>query len=93
MMTPIMEAVLKQLDREYLPKEQEGGTENDNGNDEIELNDGEQTAEIGSVEGDASNNLETEIEEKEMDVLAAPIHDRNTSKRGLVVRERLRLIF
>ena len=85
MMTPIMEAVLKQLDKEYMPKKdceceedertvtagEENGTNNDNSNEQKS----QDNSEIVNSQTDDG---------QEMVELAAPIHPRNTSRRKLL---------
>ena len=79
MMTPIMEAVLKQLDKENLPEgEEQVEPSNDNGQSEPNDNREENRSSLGNV----SNSVE--VEGKELIELSAPIHERGTSERGLV---------
>jgi len=80
MMTPIMEAVLKQLGKENMPIEDEA----------------EEGANVGISEHESNANTEADVplqenvtnsmeaEGKEMIQLVSPIHGRGTSKRGLV---------
>ena len=90
MMTPIMEAVLKQLDKEYTGQEEEDNQEESKDVDQSVSNDKAESEEIRSSEGDISNSVEAEG--KEMVELAAPIHPRNISKRGLVAPERYKCL-
>ena len=81
MMTPIMEAVLKQLNKENLPEE-EGETKSNDIN-QSETNANENRSSQGDLsQGEVSNSVEAEG--KEMIELAAPIHGRGTSERVLV---------
>eukprot|EP00112_Aurelia_sp_Birch-Aquarium-sp1_P007095 Seg1775.1 transcript_id=Seg1775.1/GoldUCD/mRNA.D3Y31 product="Solute carrier family 13 member 3" protein_id=Seg1775.1/GoldUCD/D3Y31 len=92
MMTPIMEAVLKQLDKETIPNK-DCDCEEDNS--------AEQQYENGNSEGVTSSAVKpnsevgpqmdcivTDNEDKEMLELAAPIHPRNTSTRGLLKKDK-----
>ena len=81
MMTPIMEAVLKQLGKENRPME-DGDEEGPNsGISQHESN--ANTEEALSSQENVSNSVEAEG--KEMIELVSPIHGRGTSRRELVV--------
>ncbi|XP_065054256.1 Na(+)/citrate cotransporter-like [Rhopilema esculentum] len=88
MMTPIMEAVLKQLDKEYMPKK------------DCECEEDEQTVTVGEENGANNSNTDEQKSQdnseivnsqtddgQEMVELAAPIHPRNTSRRKLLKKD------
>ncbi len=73
MMTPIMEAVLKQLDKEYAPKIKIPKTQSDS--EEPALNEDNEAQDRGEkVEGEDTEMLE----------LVAPTERSNTDKKGLL---------
>ena len=91
MMTPIMEAVLKQLDKETMPNK-DCDCEEDNSAEQQHENgntDGFTSAAVEphSEEGLQMDDIATSNEDKEMLKLVAPIHPRNTSTRGLLKRQ------
>ena len=79
-----MEAVLKQLDKEYLPNKKEDSLDDTEGNqfEESQIVRGEQSKEKKSNQDEKESHIESEA--SEMMELAAPIHPRNTSRRGLI---------
>ena len=86
MMTPIMEAVLKQLDKEYLPnKSEEPTSENEESQVENQEENSMQDEKI-PMQDEKASHIDSEANANEMLELAAPIHPRNTSKRGLIYR-------
>ena len=80
MMTPIMEAVLKQLGKENMPIEDEA---EEGANVDISQHESNANTEADvPLQENVTNSMEAEG--KEMIQLVSPIHGRGTSKRGLV---------